>query len=203
VSAQPDHGLDLGRFPELAATAVRHRLGLYILPPKPGEPVRNENDWLVGVIGETEGEPLGFATTLAEAIGLSFLPLDVYVRAGLAEEFDFDATALPDRVTADSFTTALQPFAELTARAAEHGCGLYFEPPWPTSRKASGHWVIGLLGDEASGPLALGQSFSSAVISVASPFVVFERDEVSSVAGSLLPGEASETVTAGRRARDR
>jgi hypothetical protein len=32
---------------------------------------------------------------------------------------------------------------------------------------------------------------------VASPFVVFERGEVSSVAGSLLLGEASETVTAG------
>jgi len=33
--------------------------------------------------------------------------------------------------------------------------------------------------------------------------VVFEGDEVSSVAGSLLPGEASETAAAGRRARDR
>jgi hypothetical protein len=32
---------------------------------------------------------------------------------------------------------------------------------------------------------------------VASPFVVFGRDEVSSVAGSLLLGEASETATAG------
>jgi hypothetical protein len=32
---------------------------------------------------------------------------------------------------------------------------------------------------------------------VASPLVVFERDEVSSVAGSLLLYEASETVTAG------
>jgi hypothetical protein len=32
---------------------------------------------------------------------------------------------------------------------------------------------------------------------VASPFVVFERREVSSVAGSLLLDEASETATAG------
>ena len=32
---------------------------------------------------------------------------------------------------------------------------------------------------------------------VASPLVVFERDEVSFVAGSLLLGEASETATAG------
>jgi hypothetical protein len=32
---------------------------------------------------------------------------------------------------------------------------------------------------------------------VASPLVVFERDEVSSVAGSLLLGEASGTATAG------
>jgi len=32
---------------------------------------------------------------------------------------------------------------------------------------------------------------------VASPHVVFERDEVSSVAGSLLFGEASEAATAG------
>jgi len=34
---------------------------------------------------------------------------------------------------------------------------------------------------------------------VASPFVVFERDEVSSVAGSLLLLEASETATAGAK----
>jgi hypothetical protein len=33
--------------------------------------------------------------------------------------------------------------------------------------------------------------------SVASPFVVFERDEVSFVAGLLLLGEASEAATAG------
>jgi hypothetical protein len=34
-------------------------------------------------------------------------------------------------------------------------------------------------------------------LAVASPLVVFERDEVSSVAGSLLPVEASETAAAG------
>jgi len=34
---------------------------------------------------------------------------------------------------------------------------------------------------------------------VASPFVVFERDEVSSVVGSLLHREASETATAGAK----
>jgi hypothetical protein len=62
-------------------------------------------------------------------VRLSFLPLEVYVRASLAEEFDFDATALPDRVTADAFTTALQPLAKLTTSAAEHTCGLYLEPP--------------------------------------------------------------------------
>ena len=36
-------------------------------------------------------------------------------------------------------------------------------------------------------------------IKVASPFVVFERDEVSTVAGSLLLGEASEAATAGAK----
>jgi hypothetical protein len=36
---------------------------------------------------------------------------------------------------------------------------------------------------------------------VASPFVVFERDEVSSVVGSLLLFEASEAATAARSAR--
>jgi hypothetical protein len=36
-------------------------------------------------------------------------------------------------------------------------------------------------------------------LAVASPLVVFERGEVSSVAGSLLLGEASETATAGAK----
>jgi hypothetical protein len=175
MAASPDRSLDLGRFAELATLASRYGLGLYIEPPTPGAALRNEADWLVGVIGESAGEPLGFAPVLADAIEFSFVPLERYVEAGLTGEFDYDATALPIDVAAEAFAAGLDPFAELIALAAERGCGLWFEPPWPASRTAAGYWLIGLLGTEAAGPLALGRSFGDAVVSAFPSFDRFAR----------------------------
>src|SRR5438093_29648 len=51
-----------------------------------------------------------------------------------------------------------------------------------------------------AGRLALVRAIEQGLsLKVASPLVVFERGEVSSVVGSLLLGEASETATAGPR----
>jgi hypothetical protein len=164
VAGEPDRNLELGRFAELAALAAGSGLGLYIEPPTPGSPERHESDWVVGVLGESEGEPLGFAPVLADTIELSFLPLETYIRAGLTGGVDSESRTQPG-ATEKAFAVGLEPFADLVARAAEHGCGLWHEPPWPASRRTAGHWVIGLLGEEASGPLALGPSFRNAVIS--------------------------------------
>ena len=63
-----------------------------------------------------------------------------------------------------------------------------------TSPRTTDSLPVAIIG---AGPVGLAAAAHLAVRGL--PFVVFERDEVSSVAGSLLLDEASETATAGAR----
>jgi hypothetical protein len=102
------------------AEAMRD-LGLYTEPPS--SRFRGDgNDWLVGVLGVAESEPLGVAATLGEAVELSFLPLRTYAREAVSGEFD--AGLGTQELRADGFAAGLVPLTELIARAAEEGCGV-------------------------------------------------------------------------------
>ena len=165
--------MECGRLRDLGEAAAGLRLGLYIDPPS-SRFRREGNDWVVGVLGAAEGEPLGVAATLGEAVELSFLPLKRYVRQALPGEFAA-APVTDHQQPEDGFATGLVPFTELIARAAEEGCGVWFEPPWPACSRPSEYWVIGLLGDGAGGPLAVGRSFIDAVVSAFPPFSKYVR----------------------------